>query len=82
MLFGNPIPDKTLLKQVVQRLARSGAGSQSHVTPTVRSGEVTLTGTLRYEHERRAILTSTNSISGIRRVIDQMRVAPKRTSWT
>jgi osmotically-inducible protein OsmY len=79
--LGNQIPDKTLLKQVVQRLARGGAGSQSKVTPTVRSGEVTLTGTLRYEHERHPILRSTSSVSGVRRVIDQMRVEPKKKNW-
>ena len=81
MALGNQIPDKTLLKQVVQKLARSGSGSQSHVTATVRSGEVTLTGTLRYEHERRPIVRSTGGISGIRRVIDQLRVMPQRKSW-
>lgn len=77
MTLGNQILDKNLLRQVVQKLARCGAGSQSHLTSAVRGGEVTLTGTLRFEHERRFILRSLSSISGIRRVIDQMRVAPK-----
>ena len=82
MTFGTQIPDKTLLKRVVQKLSQSGTGSPSHVTATIRSGEVTLTGTLRYEHERRPILRSANGISGIRRVIDQLRVVPKKKSWT
>ena len=82
MVLGNQIPDKTLLKRVAQKLARSGAGSQTRVTAIVRSGDVTLTGTLRYEHERPAIIRSTRGISGVRRVIDQMRVAPKKAGWT
>ena len=57
MTLGNQIPDKTLLKQVIQKLARRGSGAQSHVTPTVRTGDLTLTGTLRYEHERRVLLS-------------------------
>ena len=81
MSFGNQIPDKTLLKQVVQKLARSGTGSQSRVTAAVRNGDVTLTGTLQYEHERRCVLKSTSNVSGIRRVIDQMRVVPKKKIW-
>ena len=80
MTFGSQIPDKTIAKQVNQKLARSG-GSQSHVTTTVRNGDVTLTGTLQYEHARRSILNAANGISGVRRVIDQMRVIPKKTSW-
>ena len=80
-MFGNQIPDKTLLKQVIQKLARSGNSSQSHVTATVRSGDLTLTGILKYEHERRFIVKSISSIGGIRRVIDQMRVAPKKRIW-
>ena len=81
MTFGSQIPDKTLLKQVVQKLMRSGTGSQSRVTAAVRSGDLTLTGTLQYEHERRRVLKSTSNISGIRRVIDQMRVVPKKKIW-
>lgn len=77
MTLGNQILDKNLLRQVVQKLARCGTGSQSHVTSAVSGGNVTLTGTLRYEHERRFILRSMSSISGIRRVIDQLRVVPK-----
>ena len=78
MTFGDQIPDKTLLKQVVQKLARSGTGSQSRVTAAVRSGDLTLTGTLQYEHERRCVIRSTSGISGIRRVIDQMRVERRK----
>jgi osmotically-inducible protein OsmY len=80
MPLGNLIPDKTLLKTVIQRLARSGAGSLSRVTATVRSGEVTMNGTIGYEHERRNILKAASGVSGVRRVIDQIRVeAKKRT---
>jgi osmotically-inducible protein OsmY len=81
MTLGNQVPDKILVKRVTQKLARGGAGSQSHVTAAVRGGEVTLTGTLRYEHERTAILRSMRTTSGVTRVIDQMHVAPKKAGW-
>ena len=82
MPLGNLIPDKTLLKNVIQRLARLGAGTPSRVTATVRSGEVTMSGTLGYEHERRNILKAASAVSGVRRVIDQLRVESKKKSWT
>ena len=81
MTFGNQIPDKTVLKQVVQKLMRSGTGSRSRVTAAVRNGDLTLTGTLQYEHERRCVVKAISSISGIRRVIDQMRLVPKKKVW-
>jgi osmotically-inducible protein OsmY len=78
----NEVSDKSLLMQVNQRLMRSGAGSQGKVSATVRSGDVTLTGTLRYEHERSSFLRTASSINGVRRVIDQMQIETKKKGWT
>ena len=82
MPLGNQIPDKTLLRNVIQRMARLGAGTPSRVTTTVRSGEVTIQGTIGFEHERRSILRAASGVSGVRRVIDQLRVDVKKKSWT
>ena len=80
MALGIQIPDKTLLKGVVQKMARKGTNS-SRITPTVRSGDVTLTGTIGYEHERRPLLKTASSVPGVRRVIDQLRVEAKKKNW-
>ena len=71
------VPDKTLLKNVLQRMTRKGIGS-ARIKATVRSGDVTIAGTIDYEHERRSILNSVNSVSGAKRVVDQLRVEKKR----
>ena len=81
MTLRNPMPDKTLLKNVLQKLVRKGTGSQSRVTAAARNGDVTLMGTVGYEHQRRAIVRSVSSVSGVRRVIDQLRVELKKKSW-
>ena len=73
----NQIPDKTVLKSVLQKMTRKGTSS-NRVTATVRSGDVTIAGTIEYEHERRSILSSANSIPGVKRVIDQLRVEKKK----
>lgn len=80
MSFGNQIPDKTVLKDVTQKLARSG--TQGKITAAVRSGDVTLTGTIAFEHQRRSIIRFASGVSGVRRVIDQLQVAPKKSGWT
>ncbi len=82
MRFGSEIPDKTLLKNVLQRLSRFGAGTPNRIATTVRGGDVTLTGTIGFEHERRNILKSASCVSGVRRVIDQLRVEAKKKNWT
>jgi len=81
MALGNQIPDKTLLRTVTQTLAKRGGGARSRVTATVRSGEVTLTGAVNYEHERRLICRTAGTVSGVRRVVDQVRVEAKKKSW-
>jgi osmotically-inducible protein OsmY len=80
MTIGNQIPDKTLYRSVLQSLTRKGTGS-SRVTATVRSGEVTLTGAIAYEYERRPLLRSASSVPGVRRVIDQLRVEQRKKTW-
>ena len=77
MSLRNQVPDKTLLQSVLQRMTRKGASS-SRVKATVRSGDVTIAGTIDYEHERRSILSSANSVPGVKRIIDQLRVEKKK----
>ncbi|MEZ6116978.1 MAG: BON domain-containing protein [Pirellulaceae bacterium] len=77
MAIGNNVPDKTLLKTVTQKLLRTGSSS-SRITPTVRSGDVTLAGVIGFEHERRGIVRSVSSIPGVRRVIDQLRLIERK----
>jgi osmotically-inducible protein OsmY len=78
MVTGKPIPDKTLLRSVSQKLAQRVGGSGSKIIATVSSGIVTLTGTLSQEFLRRSIISSMNGIGGVRRVQDQMVVVPPK----
>lgn len=74
-MFGkSPIPDKTLLSKVSQRLTRSGVGA---LNLTVRSGVVTITGLLKYEAQRRPALSTAAAIEGVKSVVDRMTVRPQ-----
>lgn len=77
-MFGsNQTSDATLQKAVDQRLMRGGAGSQSRITARVSQGNVTVSGNLQYEAQRSPLVKNIARVAGVRRVIDQLRVAPK-----
>jgi osmotically-inducible protein OsmY len=77
-MFGrNEISDKTLLKSISQRLARTGT-SGTRITATVQQGTVTLSGKLLYEIQRSPIVKAVSRIAGVRRVNDQLQLAPKK----
>ena len=78
MALGSQIPDKTLLRSVSQKLAQRSGGSGSKLSVTVISGTVTLSGSLAQEYQRKAILSSMHTISGVKRVVDKMTVAPPK----
>ena len=71
--------DKDLLKAVNKRLMRAGAGSQARLTAAVQQGTVTLSGTLRHAIQRKPIVKAINGIAGVRRIIDQLQLAPRKT---
>lgn len=78
MALGSKIPDKTLMRSVTQKLAQRCSGSGSKINVDVMSGTVTLTGALAQEYQRKAILSSMHTITGVSRVVDKMTVAPPK----
>jgi osmotically-inducible protein OsmY len=78
MALGSQIPDKTLMRSVTQKLAQRCGGSGSKINVDVMSGTVTLTGALAQEYQRKAILSSMHTITGVKRVVDKMTVAPPK----
>ncbi len=73
-MFGrSDVPDKELIKMIKRKLDRSGTGSQSRVTATVRQGTVTLSGKIQYENQRTPIVKAVSSVPGVRNVVDQLQ---------
>jgi hypothetical protein len=80
-MFGkDQISDKDLLKQINQRMGRTGTGSQSKINVSVRQGNVTLSGTLQHAIHRDPILKAVARVAGVRRVIDQMQHTAKKAT--
>jgi osmotically-inducible protein OsmY len=77
-MFGrDDVSDKELSKTISKRLQRGGGGGLS---ADVLRGTVTLKGKIRYESQRRPLLKILNSIAGVRRIIDQLQLEPKRST--
>lgn len=79
--YQDRVPDKTIERKVTQRLGRAGLGAQSRVTVAVRNGQVTISGTLQYDTQRRSVLNSARGVQGVRNVVDQLQAAPKKKNW-
>ncbi|NLY01454.1 MAG: BON domain-containing protein [Rhodopirellula sp.] len=78
MLRRNQVPDKTLLQKLNQRMMRTGTGSQCRVSLAVHNGDVTVSGTIQFEHQRRMVLRAAGGIEGVRRVTDTLRIVPPK----
>ena len=79
MALGNKIPDKMLLKNVQSRLSKK-CSSSPRVSANVRSGEVTLNGTIKNEVERKQIVRSVSGVEGISRVIDRIKLEVRKAT--
>lgn len=69
-----PVSERALIQQVSQKLANRGIRSPCRVQVQSRNGDVTLSGTVQFAHQKGAALQLVNAISGVRRVIDQLVV--------
>lgn len=73
--------DGHITRNVCNKLASRGFGSQSGVTAQTHNGLVTLSGSVQFAHQKRAAVKAISGLAGVRRVSDQLIVKPaaKRT---
>jgi osmotically-inducible protein OsmY len=62
------------VQKVSQMLVNHGFRPPCRLSVSARNGDVTLTGTLQYENQRRNAVRTAQAVPGVRRVIDQMKV--------
>jgi osmotically-inducible protein OsmY len=76
-MFGKEsISDKTILRDINKQLAKTGMG-RSRISATVRGGQVTLTGQLLDERQRRPIMQTLRRVDGMKGVTDRITVKPR-----
>jgi osmotically-inducible protein OsmY len=69
-----PVQDSTITRQVQGKIAGHGLGSPCRVAVATAKGQVTLTGTVQYPHQKTAAVQAANGIAGVRRVVDRLTV--------
>ena len=71
-----PISDETITKNATRQIAARGLRSPCHIRVQTRKGEVTLSGTVPYVHQRDAAVQAIRTVDGIRRVKEEIKVKP------
>jgi len=70
------IPDRSIDQQVSQKLSSRGINSPCQVSVNTRRGEVTLSGLVQHPHQKNAAVQAANSVTGVKRVIDNLTIKP------
>ncbi|MCX7427495.1 MAG: BON domain-containing protein [Planctomycetia bacterium] len=65
--------DTAILKKVNQHLTRMSC----RVNAAIHNGQVTLSGNIQYENQRRPALKAAGSVEGVRGVSDQLKVTSR-----
>jgi osmotically-inducible protein OsmY len=87
---GSRNTDVAITQQVNNKLAGRGIRSPCHVTVQTSDGNVTLSGSVQYAHQKTAAVQVASGVTGVRRVADQLSVKPsdqqeqspgQRQSW-
>jgi hypothetical protein len=73
----NKVPDATIIQKVTKQLSNHGMRAPCRIAVAARKGDVTLTGTIQFEHQRIAALHAVRGVDGVRRVMDQLKVQAK-----
>lgn len=75
--------DSTLASEIRQALNTSGVAADSHyINVIAQNGNVTLTGSVPNDSERRQVDDLVRNIQGVSTVYDQMQIAPAATTST
>ena len=72
--------DHAITQQVNLKIANRGIRNPCKVNVATRNGDVTLSGTVQFAHQKSAAVQAATGITGVRRVNDQMTIQAARRS--
>jgi hypothetical protein len=75
------VKDGVLVNKVGLQLSKRGIRIPCRVKVSVYKGEVTLSGELQYEMQRKTALRAALEVPGVRGVKDELRVKPPTAAW-
>ncbi len=69
-----PVSDKSITRQVSGKIAQRGLNAPCRILVDTLKGQVTLSGTVQYAHQKLTAVQAASGISGVRRIIDKLTV--------
>lgn len=69
-----PVSDKSIARQVLGKIAQRGLNSPCRIVVESLKGQVTLSGTVQYAHQKITAVQAASGISGVRRIVDKLTV--------
>ena len=73
--------DRVVIQKVTQMLINHGIRTPCDIHIASKGGNVTLSGTIQYDFQRKNAVRTAMGVPGVRRVIDQLTVKHRET-WT
>lgn len=70
------LSDATISRNISRQLASSGLRSPCHIQVQTRNGEVTLSGTVQFVHQRNTAIQAIRTVEGVKRVVEKLKVTP------
>lgn len=71
-----PVSDATIARNVSRQLASSGLRSPCRIQVQTRNGEVTLSGTVQFVHQRNTAVQAIRTVEGVKRIVEKLKVTP------
>lgn len=72
----SPISDATISRNVTRQLSSSGLRSPCRIQVQTRNGEVTLSGTVQFVHQKNAAVQAIRTVEGVKRIVEKIKVTP------
>jgi len=76
MIHQEKVKDTVISQKVKEKLSGAGIRAPSHVAAVSSNGQVTVSGSIQYEHQRAVAIRAIRGVTGVQHVVDQMRVIP------
>jgi hyperosmotically inducible periplasmic protein len=70
----NKVSDEAITQLATRQLSNRGMQSPCHINVKSHRGDITLSGTIQYEHQRLAAIHAVRSIDGVHHVVDNLHV--------
>jgi osmotically-inducible protein OsmY len=81
MTYQSKASDYSITQKVGEQLCSRGVRSPCRISVITSEGNVTLSGTIQHEHQRRTILHTTQAVEGVQRVVDRLRLISEEKNW-